>query len=67
MSNIKSMSENSQSVIRKKLSLIESLVINYCYSMNKMEIPEEILKINEKVISLDFVICVSNMYRLLTR
>lgn len=35
--------------------------------MNKMEIPEEILKINEKVISLDFVICVSNMYRLLTR
>lgn len=35
--------------------------------MNKMEIPDDILKINEKVITMDFIICVSNMYRLLTR
>jgi hypothetical protein len=61
------MTENSPSVIKKKLTLIESLVINYCYSMNKMEIPDDILKINEKVITMDFIICVSNMYRLLTR
>jgi hypothetical protein len=34
------------SVVKKKLMLIESLVINYCFSMNKMQIPDDILKIN---------------------
>lgn len=61
------MSEDPQSVVKKKLMLIESLVINYCYSMNKMEVPEDILKINEKNLTMDFIVCVSNMYRLLTR
>ncbi len=32
-----------------------------------MEIPDDILKINEKTITIDFIICVSNMFRLLTR
>ena len=61
------MVDNPLSVIKKKLKYVESLVINYCYSMNKMEVPEEILIINEKSMSMDFVISVSNMYRLMTR
>jgi hypothetical protein len=61
------MTDSPPSVMRKKLMLIESLVINYCFSMNKMEIPDDILQINEKNLTLEFVVCVSNMYRLLTR
>ena len=61
------MTDNPPSVVRKKLMLIESLVINYCYSMNKIEVPDDILKINEKSLTLEFIVCVSNMYRLLTR
>jgi hypothetical protein len=61
------MVDNPQSVIKKKLMYIESLVINYSYSMNKIEVPEELLRINEKVMSMDFIISVSNMYRLMTR
>ena len=61
------MADSPPSVMRKKLMLIESLVINYCFSMNKMEIPDDILRLNEKTLTLEFVVCVSNMYRLLTR
>ena len=61
------MTDSPTSVIKKKLMLIESLVINYCFSMNKMEVPDDILKINEKTLTLEFIVCVSNMYRLLTR
>lgn len=61
------MADSPPSVTRKKLMLIESLVINYCFSMNKMEIPDDILQLNEKNLTLEFVVCVSNMYRLLTR
>lgn len=61
------MNDNAQSVIKKKLQYIESLVINQCYSTNKLEIPLKLLTVNEKIISIDFVVTLSNMYRLMTR
>ncbi len=59
------MENNSTSVIKKKLKYIEGMVINRCFCLNKVEIPE-ILTINEKIVTLDFIVAVSNMTRVMT-
>ena len=60
------MNENAPSVIRKKLKYIECMTINFCYSSNKIIVPE-ILDNNIKVMSMDFIVSVSNIYRLMTK
>lgn len=60
------MNDNSPSVIRKKLKYIETMTINFCYSCNKIKVPE-MLDLNKKVICLEFIVAAANIYRLMRK
>jgi len=53
-------------VVRKKLRYLEGLVINRSFRLNKVDIPP-FMKLNEKFITYDFVLTLSNIARFMTR
>lgn len=61
------MRDDPQSVIKKKLKYLESIVINYSYSMNKIDFPQDLLSINDKVVTIDFIVALANMYCFMSR
>lgn len=59
------MEGNTINVIKKKLRYIESVVINRIYRSDEVSIPDIFSSINEKNITIDHIVAVSNMARIM--
>lgn len=59
------MEGNTINVQKKKLRYIESVVINKIFCNDKIVIPDIFTSINEKSVTIDHIIAVSNMARIM--
>jgi hypothetical protein len=60
------MEENNINVIKKKLKYIENVVINKSFCRNYVEIPNIFVSVLEKNVTIDYIVAVSNMARIMT-
>lgn len=58
------MSDRTPYVIKKKLLFLQNMVINRSFRLNKVDVPP-LLATNEKQLTLDYIITVSTIYRLM--
>lgn len=58
------MSESTPYVVKKKLIFIQGIVINRSFRLNKFDVPP-LLQLNEKKITLDYIITLSNIFRIM--
>jgi hypothetical protein len=58
------MTDRTPYVIKKKLMFLQGMVIHRSFRLNQIEIPP-ILALNEKQLTLDYIIAVATMYRLM--
>lgn len=59
------MADRSPYVVKKKLIFLQGLIIHRSYRLNRVDIPP-LLALNEKTITLDYIITTSNIARLMT-
>jgi hypothetical protein len=60
------MEDNTINVIKKKLKYIENVVINKSFCRNCVTIPNIFLAILDKNVTIDHIVAVSNMARIMT-
>jgi hypothetical protein len=58
------MAERTPYVVKKKLSFLQGLVIHRSFRLNKVDLPP-LLSLNEKQITLDYIITISTIARLM--
>jgi hypothetical protein len=63
---LNSMEDNTINVIKKKLKYIESVVINKSFCRNCVIIPNIFVAVQEKNVTIDYIVAVSNMARIMT-
>jgi len=59
------MADRTPYVVKKKLIFLQGLIIHRSYRLNRVEIPP-LLSLNEKLITLDYIITLSTIARLMT-
>ena len=59
------MTDRTPYVVKKKLIFLQGLIIHRSFRLNRVEIPP-LLSLNEKLITLDYIITVSTIARLMT-
>lgn len=59
------MADRTPYVVKKKLIFLQGMIIHRSYRLNRVEIPP-LLSLNEKLITLDYIITVSTIARLMT-
>lgn len=59
------MADRTPYVVKKKLIFLQGLIIHRSFRLNRVEIPP-LLSLNEKLITLDYIITVSTIARLMT-
>lgn len=65
MEQLLPMADRTPYVVKKKLIFLQGLIIHRSYRLNRVEIPP-LLSLNEKYITLDYIITVSTIARLMT-
>jgi hypothetical protein len=58
------MTERTPYVVKKKLAFLQGLVIHRSFRLNKVDLPP-LLCLNEKQITLDYIITISTVARLM--
>lgn len=58
------MTDRTPFVIKKKLMFLQGMIINRTFRLNKVDLPS-LLEINEKLVTLDYIITLSNIMRLM--
>jgi hypothetical protein len=58
------MTDRTPFVIKKKLMFIQSMIINRTFRLNKVDLPQ-LLELNEKQVTLDYIVTLSNIMRLM--
>jgi len=58
------MTDRTLFVVKKKLMFIQGMIINRTFRFNKVDLPQ-LLELNEKQLTLDFIVTLSNMMRLM--
>ena len=58
------MADSTPYVVKKKLTFLQSMVINRTFRLNKVDIPP-LLELNDSKLTLEYIITLSNILRLM--
>ena len=58
------MTDRTSFVIKKKLMFLQGMIMNRTFRLNKVDLPP-LLELNEKQITLDYIVTLSNIMRLM--
>jgi hypothetical protein len=57
--------DNTSNIVKKKLKFLESVVINKSFCRDYVQIPNIFASISEKNVTIDYIVAVSNMARMM--